>query len=376
MVTARLGRSRPNTPIVLRLPLSATVGTADITGTGTGAGTVTASRTDTADVTGAGTGAGSITAATQATARPSIFVISNPGILGYRPPSDPATIVIGPIQLTGNADVTGLGTGVATVTAARTDTGAVTGTGTGVGTISATRVDIADVAGDGVGAGVVAATGAGPPTRPPLIVVDPGTSYRAARGPSRPIQIRGPAVVPPDTAFVTGVGTGQGTVTATRTDLGDVTGVGGGVATVTVVRVDAADLTGPGAGAGIVTAARVDTATLTGVGAGAGTVAATRTDTADVTGAGTGAGVVTAILVGTVTGDVAGVGLGASTVTATATSPAAGSWDSLIGIMAEWRNIARDEATRTPVACPNDGTPLTAGPDGGLFCPFDGWRPG
>lgn len=83
----------------------------------------------------------------------------------------------------------------------------------------------------------------------------------------------------------------------------------------------------------------------------------------------------TAVLVGTVTADVAGVGVGASTVTATATTPAAGSWDSLFGLMAEWRAIARDEATRTPVACPNDGTPLTSAPDGGLFCKFDGWRP-
>lgn len=27
-----------------------------------------------------------------------------------------------------------------------------------------------------------------------------------------------------------------------------------------------------------------------------------------------------------------------------------------------------------PVACPNDGEPLRTGPDGILFCPYDGWQ--
>lgn len=31
-----------------------------------------------------------------------------------------------------------------------------------------------------------------------------------------------------------------------------------------------------------------------------------------------------------------------------------------------WRNAA-------PEACPKDGTPLKTGPNGELFCPFDGW---
>lgn len=26
-----------------------------------------------------------------------------------------------------------------------------------------------------------------------------------------------------------------------------------------------------------------------------------------------------------------------------------------------------------PTACPNDGEPLKPGPDGRLYCPFDGW---
>lgn len=36
---------------------------------------------------------------------------------------------------------------------------------------------------------------------------------------------------------------------------------------------------------------------------------------------------------------------------------------------------ARDNERDNPTACPNDGEPLTEGPDGHLFCRFDGWRP-
>lgn len=48
----------------------------------------------------------------------------------------------------------------------------------------------------------------------------------------------------------------------------------------------------------------------------------------------------------------------------------------------QWAEIAREAARdaeaergRDPEACPNDGEPLRRGPDGQLFCPFDGWRP-
>jgi hypothetical protein len=49
------------------------------------------------------------------------------------------------------------------------------------------------------------------------------------------------------------------------------------------------------------------------------------------------------------------------------------SWEELTAILDE----RREEATRNDplVACPNDGEPLLTGPDGQLFCPFDGWRP-
>lgn len=50
------------------------------------------------------------------------------------------------------------------------------------------------------------------------------------------------------------------------------------------------------------------------------------------------------------------------------------SWEQLIAIEQEARQILADEASSDPVACPNDGEPLVEGPDGVLFCRFDGWR--
>jgi len=49
------------------------------------------------------------------------------------------------------------------------------------------------------------------------------------------------------------------------------------------------------------------------------------------------------------------------------------SWEQLLSIRAEQIEAAR-ESTAPPVACPNDGEPLQAGPHGELFCPFDGWQ--
>jgi hypothetical protein len=36
--------------------------------------------------------------------------------------------------------------------------------------------------------------------------------------------------------------------------------------------------------------------------------------------------------------------------------------------------FAREELSRPPLACPNDGTPLEQGPHGELFCRHDGWQ--
>jgi hypothetical protein len=51
------------------------------------------------------------------------------------------------------------------------------------------------------------------------------------------------------------------------------------------------------------------------------------------------------------------------------------SWEQLIAIRQEQVDTVLAEKAAPPQACPNDGEPLRAGPDGELFCPFDGWRP-
>jgi hypothetical protein len=48
-------------------------------------------------------------------------------------------------------------------------------------------------------------------------------------------------------------------------------------------------------------------------------------------------------------------------------------WEQLIAIRREQVETVLAEKARPPVACPNDGEPLDLGPDGKLFCPFDGW---
>lgn len=51
------------------------------------------------------------------------------------------------------------------------------------------------------------------------------------------------------------------------------------------------------------------------------------------------------------------------------------SWYQLLDIEKEAAAERRAAASTPPVACPLDGEPLRTGPDGGLWCPFDGWRP-
>lgn len=50
------------------------------------------------------------------------------------------------------------------------------------------------------------------------------------------------------------------------------------------------------------------------------------------------------------------------------------SWEQLLSIVQEATAQRQAEATTPPVACPNDGEPLSIGPHGELFCTFDGWR--
>lgn len=49
------------------------------------------------------------------------------------------------------------------------------------------------------------------------------------------------------------------------------------------------------------------------------------------------------------------------------------SWYQLLSIYQEAADIRREEQGRPPAACPIDGEPLISGPDGSLFCRFDGW---
>lgn len=50
------------------------------------------------------------------------------------------------------------------------------------------------------------------------------------------------------------------------------------------------------------------------------------------------------------------------------------SWEQLLSIAAEAADERRAEASAPPEACPLDGEPLQPGPNGGLYCPFDGYR--
>ena len=51
-------------------------------------------------------------------------------------------------------------------------------------------------------------------------------------------------------------------------------------------------------------------------------------------------------------------------------------WEQFGDIVREAIDEQRAERDGRPVACPNDGEPLTEGPQGILFCKFDGWREG
>ena len=51
------------------------------------------------------------------------------------------------------------------------------------------------------------------------------------------------------------------------------------------------------------------------------------------------------------------------------------SWQQLLDILHEQSDEIERQKHEDPVACPNDGEPLQTGPDGRLFCRFDGWRP-
>jgi hypothetical protein len=50
-----------------------------------------------------------------------------------------------------------------------------------------------------------------------------------------------------------------------------------------------------------------------------------------------------------------------------------GSWWGLHSIIHEAQQMAAEDSARRPVACPIDGNVLMSGPNGELYCPWDGW---
>jgi hypothetical protein len=50
-------------------------------------------------------------------------------------------------------------------------------------------------------------------------------------------------------------------------------------------------------------------------------------------------------------------------------------WVEVIRDSAAEYNLDKNRQRDTPIECPNDGEPLLVGPDGKLYCRYDGWRP-
>lgn len=74
------------------------------------------------------------------------------------------------------------------------------------------------------------------------------------------------------------------------------------------------------------------------------------------------------------TADVADSETAETIAAATAVAPGPGSWWKLLTLVRQ----SQEPIYRSPrmMSCPNDGTPFRSGPDGELYCAFDGYRPG
>lgn len=48
------------------------------------------------------------------------------------------------------------------------------------------------------------------------------------------------------------------------------------------------------------------------------------------------------------------------------------SWEQLLAMVQEARDEDQEERSTPPTSCPNDYTALREGPDGKLYCPWDG----
>ena len=49
-------------------------------------------------------------------------------------------------------------------------------------------------------------------------------------------------------------------------------------------------------------------------------------------------------------------------------------WYGILAILQLQRDTVKQYRQQQPAACPHDGTPLRSGPNGELYCPFDGWQ--
>ena len=47
-------------------------------------------------------------------------------------------------------------------------------------------------------------------------------------------------------------------------------------------------------------------------------------------------------------------------------------WEQLTAMVQEAWDIDQQDRTTPPTSCPNDHVPLREGPEGKLYCPFDG----
>lgn len=52
------------------------------------------------------------------------------------------------------------------------------------------------------------------------------------------------------------------------------------------------------------------------------------------------------------------------------------SWEQLLSINAENAALIADFNDTPPIACPNDGEPLSVGANGRLYCPCGDWQEG
>lgn len=123
--------------------------------------------------------------------------------------------------------------------------------------------------------------------------------------------------------------------------------------------------------------APASTGSVTGTTTSTATVTGSRTDTAAVAGATVSGATVTASATGGA-GTVTGTTTSHATITAIVVNPVVvsqGSWYELISITDEARQYALQARELALIACPNDGEPYRTGPDGSLFCPYDGYKP-